>query len=316
MNRRLCLGIVIVAVLLSGFPGAQAENRRPQTEAEPPFGELTAQQQKAVDDVLRFWEQRSKSVKRYRCQFQRWEYDPVFGPAQECKTWSKGVIMYFVPDRALFRVDEKWDYRAPTRPGEKAKHVKREVEPTEHWICEGTYIWEFDHRAKRLIQRELPPHMRGKAIIGPPTCLFRYTCFVLLNDPKPHEATVDGPLQFLFGIDAERIKERYWIRRKPVPEDALEYHLEMYPKSSPEMVNCQKMDVIIVEEDFLPKGLVIYHRNFDPHTNPARTTFLIEHRETNWNVSSNRLNNRQVVEPSVPAGWKKVVERFQASPSS
>ena len=78
-------------------------------------------------------------------------------------------------------------------------------------------------------------------------------------------AIVDGPLPFLFGANAERIKQRYWIRPLPVPKDVeKEYWLEAFPKTRQDAANYQKVHVIISQDDFLPKGLVIFDRNFDP----------------------------------------------------
>jgi len=76
--------------------------------------------------------------------------------------------------------------------------------------------------------------------------------------------------------------------------------------------------VIIAQEDFLPKGLVIYDRNFDQRKNPARTTFTFEKRQTNWNMLLDQLQpwKSQFHKPKVPYGWKKVVEKFQAPQGS
>jgi len=293
MKRYFFLCIVLTSGLLGGVGTTQAQSRRPQPAIQPPFEPLTAQEQKYLDDVLNYWEQRSKSIERYRCEFQRWEYDPVFGPAGTFKTYSKGEIKYEAPDKGLFKVNEVWDYKAPAQRGEKAKYVKRDGESGEHWICDGNTIIELDPKAKRLIQRELPPHMRGKAI-------------------------TDGPLPFLFGADTVKMKQRYWIRRLPVPEGAKEYRLQAYPKTRQDAVNYQKVDVIIAQEDFLPKGLVIYDRNFDQRKNPARTTFTFEKRQTNWNMLLDQLQpwKSQFHKPKVPYGWKKVVEKFQAPQGS
>jgi len=317
MKRTLFFAILIAASL-NGYPDIRAENRRPKDETQPPFERLHLQEQKAVDDVLKSWEQHSKSIERYRCQFQRWEYDPVFGPAGAFKTWSKGVIMYSVPDGSIFEVEETWQYRAPVKSDDEPKYVKRVGESTEHWICGRTCIWEFDHESKRLIGRELPSHMQGRMIVGPPIFCFLCPLALLRNTPKSHEGIVEGPLQLLDKVDAEAMKQRYWIRRQPTAEGATDYRLEMYPKSSWDAMICQKMDVIFAQEDLLPKGVVIYDRNFNPRSNPARTVFLFEKRETNWKLPSNQSNafKRQFLEPQVPLGWKKVVEGYQGPPSS
>jgi len=309
---------ILIAASLNGHPDVRAENRRPKDEAQPPLERLPLQEQKAVDDVLKSWEQHSKSIERYRCQFQRWEYDPVFGPAGTFRTWSKGVIMYSVPDGSIFEVEETWQHRASVKSDDEPKYVKREGESTEHWICGRTYIWEFDHESKRLIGRELPPHMQGRMIVGPPISCFFCSLTLLRNTPKSHEGIVEGPLQLLDKIDAEEMKQRYWIRQQPAAVGAMDHRLEMYPKASRDAEICQKIDVILAKDDFLPRGVVIYDRNFDPRRNPARTVFLFEKRETNWVLPSNQLTafKRQFSEPQVPLGWKKIVEGDQGPASS
>jgi len=81
-------------------------------------------------------------------------------------------------------------------------------------------------------------------------------------------------------------------------------------------VNYQKVHVIIAQDDFLPKGLVIFDRNFDSVRNPARSTFTFENREVNWSVALQQLNlfNREFYEPKPPFGWKKVVEKYDVPP--
>lgn len=292
MKRLLLPSIVIAVALSSGFCSAQMPN--PDAQAVLPEGfPLDAQQQQAVDAVLNYWEQNSKEVQRYRCNFQRWEYDPVFGPPGTFKTFSKGEINYEAPDKGMFKVTEMWDYKASATAGGEPKYVKRDGESSEHWICDGRFIWEFDPKARQMIQRELPPHLRGKAIS-------------------------DGPLPFLFGAEADKIKQRYWIRRKPVPEGAKEYLLEAIPKTRKDAANFSMVHVIIAQKDFLPKGLVIFERNFNARSNPARTTFTFENRETNWNMLLNQLGiwKNNFHQPKVPSGWKKVVEKYEAPPGS
>jgi hypothetical protein len=97
-----------------------------------------------------------------------------------------------------------------------------------------------------------------------------------------------------------------------------EYWLEAYPKTRQDAANYQKVHVIIDQADFLPKGLVIFDRNFNARSNPARQTFTFENREINWSVALDRLNpiKSKFYEPKVPYGWKKVVEKYEAPPDA
>ena len=58
----------------------------------------------------------------------------------------------------------------------------------------GQSIFEYKFNDKKLVERPLPPEMRGERI-------------------------ADGPLPFLFGPKADEMKARYWIR-VITPEDA------------------------------------------------------------------------------------------------
>ena len=104
-----------------------------------------------------------------------------------------------------------------------------------------------------------------------------------------------------------------------MPKEAQnEIWLEAYPKTRRGAVNFQKVHVIIDRADFLPKGLVLFDRNFHPQSNPARTTFTFDSREVNWNVTLDRLNlfHREFYEPKAPQGWKKIIEKFDAPPDA
>lgn len=284
----------LVTNRLLAQPPSQQNAARPTATTRAPFPPLPPDHQKFVDQVLQIWQQKSQAIERYRADFKRWEYDPVFGPQNTFKTYSEGQVKFAAPDKGLFRVETMKHYQAPKQPGEKPQWVAREGTFGEHWICDGKSIYEHDHKNKQLIQRELPPYMHGRAI-------------------------ADGPLPFLFGADAEKIKQRYWIRALPLPEGVKnEYWLEAFPKTRQDAVNYQKVHVIIDHADFLPKGIVIFDRNFDPVRNPARTTFTFENRETNWNMVLQQVRfwEREFYEPKTPFGWKKVVDKYQAPQDS
>ncbi|HTN75775.1 MAG TPA: TIGR03009 domain-containing protein [Pirellulaceae bacterium] len=257
--------------------------------------------QKYVDDVLKFWEQSSSKIERYRCQFTRWEYDPAFvkpdpktnkSPAIKV---SYGEIKYAQPDKGLFKVTKMLHYNAPKTPEDKAQYLPQEGEIGEHWVCDGKSIFEFDHPNKKLIDHQLPPDMHGKAI-------------------------VDGPLPFLFGANAAKIQERYWVGVFTPKTAKGEYWLEAWPKRAEDARNYKKVEIIIDEKDFLPKAIQIYNHGGVPG-NPSSSVLTFEKREVNFSVSPlGKLDplelanwvTREFHEPATPFGWKKEVERFNA----
>lgn len=270
------------------IPGAQ-----PTGLKAPSWFPLPEDHAKYLDEILMYWEQKSDTVERYQCQFKRWEYDPVFGPrpgpdgVDVPKSYSEGQLHYKKPDKGNFHVKLSKVYVAPKAEGEKATYEKQADEMNEHWVCDGMSIFEFDGRKKQLIERPLPPEMQGKSI-------------------------ADGPLPFLFGAKAATIKQRYWMRVITPPNAKNEYWLEAQPKSRHDAANFKLVQVIIDEKDFLPKKLTVFAPNYDPRTNPAKTAYVFDDRQVNWNETLAWLAKpfeRAFDKPVAPFGWTKVVEK-------
>jgi TIGR03009 family protein len=259
-----------------------------------PWNPLNANEQRALDELMKAWEEHSSKIERYRCKFERWEYDPIFGPKDptQPKTYGEGRLLYAAPDKGLFEVEALNVFVPPAKPGEEGKWIKRaKAEIGEHWVCDGKRIFEFDARQKKLIQRELPPQMQGKAI-------------------------VDGPLPFLFGAKAAKISARYWLRLI-TPEDVTgEQWIEASPKHAADARNFKMVHVIIDEKDFLPKAIQVFDPAFHPQKRPIRSVYTFENRQYNWNVTLQNLNlfHREFYEPSTPLGWTKIVEPFFPEP--
>ncbi|ADB14816.1 hypothetical protein Psta_0120 [Pirellula staleyi DSM 6068] len=268
-----------------------AEPAAPQAPAWYP---LDAKVQAWVDNVLGYWQQRSSKVETYRCKFQRWDYDPIFGPKDPSvpKTFAEGVIQYAQPDKGLFRLEKLSNYVAATQAGEQPSYVPQTGVLGEHWICDGQRVFEFDARQKKVIERILPAEMQGKAI-------------------------ADGPLPFLFGADAAKIMSRYWLRPLTPPEGVKgEYWLEAVPKSRADAANFKMVHIIIDEKEFLPQGLQVFPPNYDPKTNPVRTAYIFKEREVNKVNLLNKLNPflKEFFEPQTPSGWERIVENLNVPP--
>jgi TIGR03009 family protein len=278
-------------VLRQATPGAMAAPQAPK------WIPLPAEHEKYLDQVLGYWQNSSSKIKRYRCKFTRWEYDGVFMTRDPktgdmpAKTQSLGVIKYAAPDKGLFKVEQLLHYTAPQKPGDKVQYLEHPEDRGEQWICDGKSVFAFDHQKKQLMQTELPPEMQGRAI-------------------------VDGPLPFMFGADATKIKQRFWIRVITPKDSKGEYWLEAVPKTRTDSANFRMLHIIIDEQDFLPKAMAMFDRNYDEVRNPTCTNFVFEKREVNWNDTIDKINifAREFWEPATPLGYKKVVERYQPSP--
>ncbi len=276
------------AALSSSSAPAAAGNGLPQAPApsmQPSWIPLPPAHEQYVDQVLQYWEYKSSQVKRYRCAFRRWEYDPVFGPQDTFKTYSEGQVMYSAPDKGLFRVEKLQQYQAPKQNGGKPTFEDAPADMFEHWVCDGHWVWQFDHTQKRLVQTELPPEMRGQSI-------------------------GNGPLPFLFNAKAEDIKRRFWIHAI-TPKGKKEYWLEAVPRTQQDAANFKMIHVIIDETDFLPKAMVL----FEQGNAASRTTYEFASREVNFSILAEQLNifHREFYEPAPPAGWKKEVRKWNQS---
>ncbi len=275
------------AVATNGVPaGVNAAGRTAVSPAAPSWIPLPPKHQQYLDQVLAYWEFKSNQVKRYRCTFRRWEYDPVFGPKATFNTYSEGVIKYSEPDKGLFRVERMSQYEAPRQAGGQPTYLPADQSLFEHWVCDGQWVYHFDHQLKKLVQTQLPPELRGKAI-------------------------GKGPLPFLFNAKADDIKRRFWLQVITPKGAENEYHLEAVPRTQEDAANFKMIHVIIDKADYLPKAMVVFDLNYRPET-PSRTTFEFTKREVNFSVLAEQLNlfHREFFEPAVPNGWAKDVRKW------
>src|SRR5205814_773412 len=101
-------------------------------------------------------------IKTFRCTFTRWGYVPGILPAQfkdKALLKSEGELKYSAPDKGTFQIIKVRQFNPKTEEYEPAKN-----EIGEHWVCDGESIWEYNGRLKQVIERPIPPEMRGKAI--------------------------------------------------------------------------------------------------------------------------------------------------------
>ena len=92
----------------------------------------------------------------------------------------RALLKYAAPDKGLFRV-------LYTKNARTASWAASEEDRADHWICDGKSVFQYIPKQKQLVEHKLPPELQGKAI-------------------------VDSPLPFLFGTEAQKIRQRYFIR--------------------------------------------------------------------------------------------------------
>lgn len=216
-------------------PAAQgaAPQQRPQRPQQPAAPQLSPEAAAALDRLLTAWESRNSAVKTWSCDFYKWEYN-AFGPVgpsgdRLAFAESTGEIKYAMPDKGLFRVKESKQWNAQT-----SRYEQRPGDSGEHWVCNGTSIYEFRHGDRQLRETKLPPEMRGKAIS-------------------------DGPLPFVFGAKADTLKKRYVMRLLPTPAGVTDQvWLEALPRTQADAANFSKVELILGARDLIPFAIRIY----------------------------------------------------------
>ncbi|MEE2797272.1 MAG: TIGR03009 domain-containing protein [Planctomycetota bacterium] len=209
---------------------------------------LSPDQQAALDRLLIGWESRNAKVTTWSCTFYKWEYN-AWSPADASGerlafSESTGEIKYAAPDKGLFRVKSSKQWNA-----EKRKYDARPSNSGEHWVCNGTSIYEFRHSERQLRETKLPPEMRGRAIS-------------------------EGPLPFVFGAKADTLKKRYSMRIITPPSVTDQIWLEALPKFQVDAANFSKVELILRAADLMPFAIQVFKPGgqdrdvyqFDPRT--------------------------------------------------
>jgi len=239
-----CCGLL--AILLLPPPGL-AQQARPQ-QAAPQAPQLTPEQQAALDQLLTAWEARNARVTTWSCTFYKWEYNawsPADAPGERLAfSESTGEIKYAAPDKGLFRVKSSKQWNP-----EQRRYEPRPAGTGEHWVCNGSSIYEFRHPERQLRETKLPPEMQGKAIS-------------------------EGPLPFVFGAKAATLKRRYQMRIITPPGVTDQVWLEALPRFQVDAANFSKVELILQAADLMPFAIQIYKPGgqdrdvyqFDPRT--------------------------------------------------
>ena len=242
----------------------------------PPF-QITPVEQQFVDQILQMWENESSKIQTFNSRFERWEYDPVFGPGTEIPSIkSVGQLTYSKPDKGSFKIEEVRRYKpadAQAAP-QPADWVLQKEELGEHWVCDGKAIFEYKHDKKQLVVQPLPPNMQGKSI-------------------------VDGPLPFLFGAEAEKLKRRYWIRSKQGDETSI--WLEAYPRTQADAANYHHVEIMLDRKSMQPKAIQVHMPN-----NKSRAVYMFDKPTINGKL--NALFGGLFSAPRTPLGWTRVVQ--------
>jgi TIGR03009 family protein len=157
--------------------------------------------------------------------------------------------------------------------------VREPEERRERWVCDGRSVYEFNFVTKKLTQYELPPELQGKAISN-------------------------GPLPFLFGSTAEKLRQRYFLRLITPNDRKGEVWLQAYPKHRADAANFSRAELILTGPEMTPFALQIYLPN-------GKTRLSYVFQDIKVNATLTNFLQRNPFNVTTPIGWKRVVERHQ-----
>jgi TIGR03009 family protein len=211
-------------------PSGQAIPPAPPPRA--PF-QLAPGEESQLNQVLAAWEKESQKISTFDCKFKRWEYYPALAaPGQnpdKAAYIDLGIIKYAKPDKGKFQTlyTEQPD-------GKTTKEVPVEENRAELYICDGKSVYKYDPAHKLLHEFQLPPELQGKAI-------------------------VDSPLPFIFGAEAKKLRERYFLRIVTPPEVRNQIWIEAYPRYQEEAANFDHTLLILELPKLTPLALQIVY---------------------------------------------------------
>jgi TIGR03009 family protein len=273
LNYLRGFAILSIVVAAGSLAHAQAPVApvAPAAPAVPDGFQLNAMQQAYLDQVLSSWETQSGKVTIFECPFERWEFNATFGPGPDIPlNKNKGNLSYQKPDKGSFEVSEinVWDANAKN-------WLKKDDAIGEHWVCDGQNVYEYRTPQKQLVVRPIPPAMQGKAI-------------------------VDGPLPFLFGAEAAKLKARYFLlaQQDTNPNQIM---IVARPKWPADAAEYRQVDLMLDRAQMIPVGMRIYLPNKDVHL------YIFDLPNAKVNETLQRVM-ALFSAPRTPWGWKRVVE--------
>ena len=257
----------------------------------PPGFPLPQDHSDYVIALLEAWEKSSGHISRCIVEFQRIEYNPAVCNYRDPKsgqlagaTVVQGEVRFQGPDKASYEANKSWGFDGPpSKDGDDPKY--KLIDDTElvheKWICDGESIFEYDFKEKRLYETKIPAEFRG-------------------------EGLVNSPLPFVFGAKKEVLLERYWIKVITPQGVDNEYWLEIYPKRISDAQDYQKIQLVITQEDLLPRSIHIFAPNYDEVTNPVSRHIEFANRRINSQIPAIATFLNLFIRPRTPFGWELV----------
>lgn len=258
---------------------------------QPDWYPLKPEDTTRVEEVLKAWGANRAKGAKLRCQFRQWEYDPAFGPKDPAfpYIYSEGEYRWDAPDI--------WMWRGTSVKKAVVNGVRtqwRDVDP-ETWARNKATFYELDHRSKTLYERRFPEGLAD----SPCYAVFGFSV-------GPFASYAD-----LFRLDPAGLQDRFWIRPVTAETGKNERWLELHPKKVDNARLFSSVLVAISESDWEICALDMRAPNYSAKTNPAHTSLEFRNRTrptAGPGLTTKVFGGSLDCVPSIPPGWKKVVE--------
>ncbi|MFK7819178.1 MAG: PASTA domain-containing protein [Planctomycetaceae bacterium] len=218
--------------------GAQRASRPPQRASRVPAQQASMRRTQApsvrpvspeLDALLKEWEVSSARVTKLSGEHRRRVYDMVF----KVEKVSMGQFYHEIPDKGRIDIEPVKIAEGATsnRKGKDGKPFALISDMQEKWICDGKRIIEVNEPEKSATFMSIPPRGQGENIMN-------------------------GPLPFLFGMEAEKAKQRYQLKLisdKANPSTGRrEIQIQAFPRWATDGQNWHEARIILDHPTFLP----------------------------------------------------------------
>ena len=279
-----------------------------------PFPALSPAEQTHLDQVLNYWEGSTANIERYSCKLRRWQYNSsdnfVAELAKKLGTdirnvnvsTADGELKYMAPDKGLFKIDKLLKLTGQLDATNQKEMKEYENVFGEWWLCDGEKVYEYDRSRKECSRFSMPPELRGAGIL-------------------------ESPMPFMFGVKAEKIKARYWVRslsppngQNGKPRDDI-FVIEAYPKLQADAVNYDHVQIYLDRELFLPIMLVKFNPEHVDEPGEVlkdnREVFEFKDRVKNASLLQKfgELFRKEFIPFDIPKDWK-VEDKIFAPPAT
>jgi len=235
--------LLLCGCCLTSLALAQEVRSASAPAARPAPLETEKQLSPELVTLLQTWEKKSGAVTRSKGEFSRIEYDKIMLTAK-C---AVGKYWFEAPDKGRMDIMPNEAFNGKVIPKRDLKFTCG-PEQAKTWICNGKEILDIDIVKKEYNRIEIPAQYQGQNIS-------------------------DGPLPFLFGMNAQKMQQRYILDLGSLHDPQKILHVIAYPKMAAEQREYRVAEVLLDPQTYLPQAVQL----MDPTGNKETVYVFTKH---------------------------------------